>query len=1273
MSHSRRIASRFQIEELIGQGGMGDVYRGLDIETGQPVAIKALKQEIIAHDPDLVARFQREGEALRQLNHPNIVKMLAAIEEDDQYFLVMEYVGGGTLADLLHEVQENRAAPLPIARVLQIGLDLADALTRAHRLNIIHRDIKPPNVLLAEDGTPRLTDFGVAHIGGSTRVTETGAIIGTYAYISPEAFNGESLDARTDIWAFGVLLYEMVAGRRPFDEPHPGAMLMAILQKPVPDLQAIRPDVPVALADLIYRMLEKDHLRRIPSVRLVGAELEALVHGIEIDTSSVGVRPAVSAAPGAFATPTPTTDTPARQHNLPAQTTPFVGREDELADITRLLADPGVRLVTLLGPGGMGKTRLSLAAAEKMLNKAASSSPSSSSPLPPPSPSQWGGAGGGVAASPEGPGVRVSFPDGVYFVPLAPLDSPETIVPTIAESLKFSFYSADDPKMQLLDYLREKHMLLVMDNFEHLIAGAGLVSEMLQAAPGLKVLATSRERLRLTGETVLEVQGMRFPEYVAPADLENYASAQLFIQSARRVQPAFELDDSTAQYVAQIVRRVQGMPLGIELAAAWLEALTAQEIVKEIESSFDFLETQLRDVPERHRSLRAVFEYSWNLLTDEERDGFKRLSVFRGGFSRQAAQEVAGASLRALTALGNKSLLRRDSESGRYEIHELLRQYAAEHLAESKADHDAVQDRHCAYYADFLQKIEPDLLSANQKKALESVEAEMENIRLAWRWAVEHAHLDSLRKAAGVLDIIYELMSLYREGVETFRHAAEHLEKQVAPRDDLLLWRIRLHQGAAAGRMGDYALNREIALAALPIFKHWNAKSEMGLAYRNLAYVAMMQGHYAESRQYGEDGVAVSREMGDPWMLYMNLANLGYATFLAGEYDRARQIYDECLPLGDQLGNPFGMAYSRNNLGEVLHALGEEHEAKRLFEEAYAVFRDINNPRGMAFTVNNLGNVAHAMGDYQEALGYNQQSYDLMHEIGDRRGMADALNRLGGVTNSLGDYRQAQQYHRQALAISREIGDRRSAANALVQLGIVLMAEGEYAEAEAVLNEAVAIRREMGNPSEIADALQLLGLLATLSGNTDKAPTWLDEAMSVMQRAGAPDPIILGRDRAFRAVNYLFTQQWQEIKDCYGDLLPEFEARGIKWMVLQGNFTLTWAELGLGNLAQARHHAVKSLQAAMDLHTLDWAAFSITGLASILAAEGQLERAAELLSFAHDYPISQHFMRQQAARALANVKQQLPPDVYATAVERGKTLQFDNVVAQLLAELQYRA
>jgi serine/threonine-protein kinase len=289
MSASQLIAKRFEIsdpeKDLLGRGGMGDVYRATDSQTGAPVAVKALNPDIVARHPNAIERFVREGEALRQLNHPNIVSMVAAVEEEEAttgvvaHYLIMEYVEGGSLRDLL-EAQRQ----LPSPRVVEIGLDLADALTRAHRLGIIHRDLKPANVLLAEDGTPRLTDFGIAHVVESPRLTQTGVLMGTVDYLSPEACQGEPLDERTDIWAFGVLLYQMLSGELPFGGGTLTAKLAAILTQPIPDLASLCPDAPEALIDLIYRMLEKDRGQRIPSVRLVGAELEAILKGQEIRT-----------------------------------------------------------------------------------------------------------------------------------------------------------------------------------------------------------------------------------------------------------------------------------------------------------------------------------------------------------------------------------------------------------------------------------------------------------------------------------------------------------------------------------------------------------------------------------------------------------------------------------------------------------------------------------------------------------------------------------------------------------------------------------------------------------------------------------------------------------------------------------------------------------------------------------------------------------------------------------------------------------------------------
>lgn len=301
----QRIGDRYEFDrttDVIGKGGMGTVYKGIDVLTGETVAIKQLKPDIIEDNPDFVERFEREAEALRRLNHPNIVTVITTIVDDNAHYLVMEYVGGGSLWD-----EMNTTKPMPIARVLQIALDLSDALTRAHRQKIIHRDLKPANILIAEDGTPRLTDFGVAQLRDKTRVTRTGAVVGTLNYLSPEALNGDPIDERTDIWAFGVLLYELLAGVNPFSDESTTALITAILTKEPTDIISLRPDTPPRLARLIGQMLTKDPNKRIDSIRKVGSELEDVIRNVDSgdDLSAHIKHELMHQTSGRFDTPTP--------------------------------------------------------------------------------------------------------------------------------------------------------------------------------------------------------------------------------------------------------------------------------------------------------------------------------------------------------------------------------------------------------------------------------------------------------------------------------------------------------------------------------------------------------------------------------------------------------------------------------------------------------------------------------------------------------------------------------------------------------------------------------------------------------------------------------------------------------------------------------------------------------------------------------------------------------------------------------------------------------
>jgi serine/threonine protein kinase/tetratricopeptide (TPR) repeat protein len=1004
--HSRRIADRFEIrdpeKDLLGRGGMGEVYRATDAHTGELVAVKALDPGVVARDPGILERFVREGEALRQLDHPNIVRMIAAVEDEDRHYLVMEYVAGGSLHDLLDTTRPDRSArpvrSLSVPRVLEIALDLADALTRAHRLGIIHRDLKPANVLLAEDGTPRLTDFGIAYMADTPRLTQTGILMGTVDYLSPEACEGEPIDERGDIWSFGVMLYEMLSGERPFGGKSLSATLTAILTQPLPDLAQRCPDAPEALVDLVYRMLEKDRRQRIPSVRLVGAELEAILKGREMPTP-LRLAPGESrfaeegrfSGESRFSTPTPDATRP--RHNLPAQPTPFVGREAELTELARLLADPDVRLLTILGGGGMGKTRLALEAGAAQLN---------------------------------------NFQHGVYFVSLAPLQSAEAIVPTVAGALGFSFYEGGKPRQQLLDYLREKNKLLIMDNFEHLLAspepgrgdGAGLVADVLQAAPAVKVLTTSRARLNVQGETLFRLAGMDFPEPLpqaeaeTPEDAADYSAVKLFLQSARRVQPGFELATDDLKYVVRICWLVGGMPLGILLAAAWLTMLTPAEIADqisgEIEASLDFLETDLRDVPERQRSLRAVFDYSWNLLGERERAVFAGLSVFRGGFVREVAQAVTSATLRELRVLVDKSLLYRNP-IGRYEVHELLRQYGLDKLVQL-GELETLRQRHLEAYLSLAGQGEAPG-GQQEEDWLHHLADETDNLRAALDWCLRSG------SAQSGLRLALQLISLWG----TYGHWSERRD-----------W-----------------LTRLLAMAPEPTLERARGLEALG-------HTAYSLGDYAQALALCEESLALSESLGDLPAIADATFRLAWPAFALGDRARSYALLERSMHLYQQLDNRDREAFVVLVLGELMRAEGDLERARELHEQSVALHRE---PVGKAILPTALYNLACVLihfGELDRSQELLRESISIELERGGNpdyhlMGFSFLANARGQPLRAV-RVLAASDALRVAIGEHVDVGDRLDYEHALASLRAQLgdaAFEAAWAEGEALTREQV--------------------------------------------------------------------------------------------------------------------------------------------------------------------------------------------------------------------------
>jgi DNA-binding SARP family transcriptional activator/predicted ATPase len=420
------------------------------------------------------------------------------------------------------------------------------------------------------------------------------------------------------------------------------------------------------------------------------------------------------------------------RHNLTSQPTPFVGRQRELTTLDAMLSDPDVRLITLVGPGGMGKTRLALALAARQVERRTAE-------------------------------TGYLFPDGVFFISLVAINSPDQIIPLIAkmlnvpieisqstEPMERATQTATTPKEKLLGYLANRRMLLVLDNFEHVIEGAEVVSELLAASP-LQVVVTSRERLHIREEQIYPITGLDFPEWEAPETPEEYTAMELFLQSARRVQPDFVLENGDMVALTRVCRLVGGMPLGLELAASWVNMLSLQEIAAEIQKCFDFLETDLRNLPDRHRSIRAVFNSSWNQLNEAEKQLFARLSIFRGTFDREAAEKIARARLQTLANLAGKSLLQYDAEGKRYQVHELLRQYGAEQLAaHPEEEYDTL---HCfsTFYCREAERHIQLFTSGQTQMAMERFELDATNIRLAWDWAVSQGKVALINEAANGL------------------------------------------------------------------------------------------------------------------------------------------------------------------------------------------------------------------------------------------------------------------------------------------------------------------------------------------------------------------------------------------------------------------------------------------------------------------------------------------------------------------------------------------
>jgi DNA-binding SARP family transcriptional activator/predicted ATPase len=782
--------------------------------------------------------------------------------------------------------------------------------------------------------------------------------------------------------------------------------------------------------------------------------------------------------------------------NLPTSTTPFFGRVRELAVLEERLADSDTRLLTLTGPGGCGKTRLALQAGARFAER-------------------------DRRALAEG--LPLAFPQGVVFVSLASVDTVEGLVPTLADALQLRLEVSQE---QLLRFLRRKTLLLILDSFEHLLPETRLVTQILSAAPDVRLVITSRERLQLHGEHVLHLGGLSYPDHhlgphsSAAAELEAcldaYPALQLLVSSIRRVQPAFSPSLEDLPNLVGICRLVDGLPLGLEMAASWADTISLGEILAETERSLDFLHVLWRDVPDRQRSIRAVFDASWRRLGASEQAIFAQLSVFRGGFSHAAAREVLGPELTSevLADLVRTSFLKYDQAAARYQIHELLRQFGADELARDPNRQARARDRHSRYYSSWLQPLGPDLNGARQGATLSEIAAELDNVRAACLWAAERGWSDRLDQVWYPLGLYFRTREAYEAGESIFRILSDRLAASPDPGDNgeadrqqatarCLVWR-----SIFSCLMGQTELCKELADRALaiidsPAMEGRDTRHERAIVSLQLGY-AMRDTDPRRARALFADSCALYEQIGDECGRADALEGIGRVARNLRDLNAAESAVMESLRLRQAMGNQIRAAESIALLGNIALWQARYSHAEQLLRASLRTNR-------WSLARFYLSQALLLAGRFGEACPSAAESAVHCLDSGTRREGAYSLAIEGRCHQHLGDYSAARRCAEEALDLARATGFDRGIGSALALLGAVALAQGLYEDARRLCEESCAAwQRSIGHPSELGGELACLALAAQGLGRRQQAWDSMLSQLAWARESGMQVPALFG-------------------------------------------------------------------------------------------------------------------------------------------------------------------
>jgi len=974
------VGSRLGPHEILhplGTGGMGEVYRARDSRLGREVAIKVLPRDLAA-DPERLARFEQEARSASALNHPSIVTIYEVGQVDATFYIVMELVEGTSWRELV------ASGPVPLRKLLSIASQAADGLAKAHAAGIVHRDLKPENLMLSRDGFVKILDFGLAKLvsspsddvsnlptfGGAE--TGAGVILGTVGYMSPEQATGRAVDFRSDQFSFGSVLYEMASGKRAFHRETAVETLAAIIQAEPKPVASVNPGIPAPLSWIIERCHAKEPAERYDSTQDLARDLAAVRKRL------------LEAPPEARARP------PMR---LPVQRTRFVGRDPERRAVKELLLREDVRLITLTGPGGIGKTRLALQVAEEMVGH---------------------------------------FPGGVSFVSLASVNAPDQIASTISHTLGVRERGGQAPLETLREHIASLRapMLLLLDNLEQLASEASMVGDVV-AIENVKVISTSRSPLRVYGEHEFPVPPLGLPDPRALPPLEalsEYESIALFLQRAIAVKPDFALTKENAAAIAEICARLDGLPLAIELAAARIKLLAPSAMRSRIEKRLQLSTGGSRDLPARQQTLRGAIEWSYDLLNPAEQGLFGRLAVFAGGCALEAVEAVCNARgdlevevLDGMESMVDKSLVRSVEPVGgdpRFVMLETIGEYAMERLARS-GDESITRRAHAAYCLVLAEEVGTESSGEGPTGWLERFDLERENFRAALDWLTETGQAEwGLRLGAALFR--------YWESREHILEGRSRLAKLLAlpgaqPRTKERA-RALFAAGVLAGVQRDFVSARMHVEESLEINRERDDKWGAAVSVNSLAVTALDHRDVAAARRLSEENLALWRELGDRAAVARSLSNLASVVAVERDFELAHSLYEEALSVFRELADHTSAARVLDKQGDVAREQGNSAAAQALYEQSLTTFRQFGDLWGIAGTLADLGNLALDRRDHSAARRLFRESLRIFQGLEFKRGIAQLLECFAGAAADEGQPERALELAGASAALRQSLG-----------------------------------------------------------------------------------------------------------------------------------------------------------------------------------------------------------------------------------------------------------